>query len=220
MEPDAFQGHPICHLHISYSNLTSPVPLAHIKYTLEELILTNNKIRFIPFDYFHGCRILRTVQFSYTRISSLPHLGYISDTLFDLWFPGNLLRNVDVSENVTFPQLIYLNFRSNFISFLDMSFISRMPSLEVLDISRNNITQLQNPENFAIRGRKVKFLLSNNPWHCGKNLTWMLKWDHTKTLSDPLAKFIIFLKTVECHTPRNLRGTKLLPIGKNSNDRL
>ena len=220
MEPDAFQGHPIQDLVISYSNLTSPVPLTHIKYTLKELILTNNKIRLIPFNYFHGCRILRKVIFSYTRIASLPHLGYISDTIVDLWFPRNLLRSVDVPENITFPQLAYLSFHANCISFLDISFISRMPSLRVFYISRNNITQLQNPEKFAVSGQRVKFDLSNNPWHCGKNLTWMLKWHRTKTFSDPFAKFVIDLKNVECHTPDNLKGTKLSHISKNNYHRV
>ena len=213
-EPDVFLGHPIQEFTIRYSNLTSPVPLTHIKSTLEQLDLTNNKIRFIPLNYFHGCRISGKVIFSHTRISSLPDLGYISDTLYELWFPGNLLRSVDIPENVTFPQLNCLSFRSNFISFLDISFISSMPSLRALYLSRNNITQLQNPENFVISGQKVNFYLRNNPWHCGKSLTWMLKWDRTKTFSDPFAKFVIDLKNVECHTPRNLKGTKLFHISK------
>ena len=61
VEQDVFRGHPIRRLHIASAKLTDAVPLTHIKSTLEDLDLRINRIEYIPYDYFHGCRILRNV---------------------------------------------------------------------------------------------------------------------------------------------------------------
>ena len=157
LEPDVFRGHPIRDLAITDSNISHPVPLTHIRYTVVYLSLMDNKIRFIPYDYFRGCRMLRRVCFSRNRISSFPELGYISETLHELRLDGNHLSSVDFPQNVTFPIIEYLFLSSNFISSLDIRFISWMPSLTNLRLSTNNITRLQNLDKFAISTIRMVF---------------------------------------------------------------
>ena len=220
VEPQVFQGHPIRNFKIKSSDLTSPVPLTDIKHTLVALSLTYSKIRFIPYHYFHGCRILSEVIFDYNQIASLPDLGYISDTLVCLSLWGNNINHVDFPQNVTFATLEYLYLGSNGISFLDMRFLSRMPSLDFLDIRLNNITQLQNPENLVI-SKNARLFLSQNPWHCGINMAWMLNWNYTKHVGRAIvwaffANFtVIDIWKVKCHTPSNLQGILLMDTSKN-----
>ena len=225
VEPDVFRGHPIRDLAITDSNISHPVPLTHIRYTVVYLSLMDNKIRFIPYDYFRGCGMLRRVCFSRNRISSFPELGYISETLHELRLDGNNLSSVDFQQNVTFPILEYLFLSFNFISSLDIRFISWMPSLTNLRLSTNNITRLQNLDKFAISTIRMVFL-GENPWHCAKNLSWMLKWERIVTFTKITTyacykKFTIYdMEDVRCHSPGNLKGMHLMNIRKSTHHQL
>ena len=225
VELDVFRGHPMRDLEITDSNLTYPVPLIHIKHTVVYLSLENNKMRFIPYDYFCGCRISRSARFSRNQISSFPDLGYISETFYYLSLDGNHLSSIDFPQNVTFPMLEYLVLGFYYISFLDIRFISRMPSLTNLELSRNNITRLRNPGKFAISIIEA-VSIGRNPWHCGKNLSWMLKWDRLVTYTQLSTyayhtKFTIYdMEYVRCHTPGNMKLIKLMNISKNTHHQL
>ena len=218
VEQGVFQCHPLRILEITNAYLTSPVPLTQIKSTLVELNFMTNSIVYIPKHYFYGCRILRKVWFNNNRLFVLPDLGYIAKTIYYLNFEENCVKSVDKLQNVTFPILEHLYIGFNLISSFDIRSISRMSSLANLAIQQNNITQLQNPENFVIS--KINQLhVGTNPWHCGTNLAWMLKWDHTENYyASVRAVFTNFrimdMEDVKCHTPNNLKGMKLMYIGK------
>ena len=226
MERDAFRGHPLTELSISYSRLENHVSLAHIKHTLEELSLYCGNIHYIPKDYFRGCRFLRIVYLSRNHIASLPDLGYISNNLFRMVAWGNHLNNINVLYNVTFPRLDYFTLSDNHVSSFDVTSLMWMPSLRALHISRNNITHLQNPENFITRKRlhsKLHLKLGKNPWHCGNDLSWMLQWERLEFLPPPPDVLVrAFFKNfdirdmidVECYTPGNLLGLKLWNMSK------
>ena len=218
----AFRGHPLVQLVIRYSRLENPVPLAHIKHTLEVLYLTNGNIHYIPKAYFRGCRNLRRVVLSRNRLASLPDLGYISDKIYLLEAWGNNFDNMNVLYNVTFPRLHSLYLSDNHVSSFDVTSLLSMPFLGVLHLSGNNITHLQNPENFII-SKRFNLELGKNPWYCGKDLSWMLQWESIEYFPPPpdVMAWAIFknfyicdMEDVECYTPDNLQGMKLWNISK------
>ena len=218
----AFRGHPLAELFIRHSRLENPASLAHIKHTLEVLHLYHGNIHYIPKAYFRGCRFLRIVELSRNRLASLPDLGYISDKLFRLEAWGNNFGNMNFLYDVTFPELDSLYLSDNHVSSFDVTSLSWMPFLRVLHLSGNNITHLQNPENFIIR-KRLYLKLGKNPWYCGKDLSWMLQWENIEYFPPPpdVMVWAIFknfdirdMVDVECYTPDNLQGMQLWNISK------
>ena len=155
-------------LSLSENNITSLVPLSHIKSNyLEELYLDNNSIAKI--DSFKKINIssLKHIILYNNKISSIDCLSGLSfskliqlnlynnkvsniDSLVNIYMPKlqilhlgfNKIKNIDILEKVYFPELISLNLNRNEITNIDILSKVTFPKLEKLDFFDNNISDI------------------------------------------------------------------------------
>lgn len=108
----------------------------------------------------------KTVRCSNLQLTELPQ--DIPNDTRRIYLDFNLLTRVPASAFADLPQLVELDLSHNEITQLEPgAFRGLSSSLQFLDLSFNKLVNF-NPE--AFEGLKCRANLTNNPWHCDCNL--------------------------------------------------
>ena len=204
--------------------LSSPPPLADIQQSLSILSVTNANLNSLPDTYFSGCHKLKQLILNFNRLTTLPDLSDISDTLDEIHLNGNDLIDVRSLQDLAFPNLRYINLAYNKINQLNIRLFI-LPRLHEMDISHNLLQGLDHPELLAVeslRENRVILNLVGNPWNCDRNLSWVVsasqKVDQFTNSTDlywnPSPILVINAHEMICHMPASMRGKQAIRVGR------
>ncbi|BES89540.1 LRR_TYP [Nesidiocoris tenuis] len=166
-------------LDLSYNKLdklepTSVLPMAE---TLRSINIDSNNIDIAEFKY-----VLQIIN--KLKELSIAELGYTTQDI-----PLGLLAQLD--------SIKYLNMSGNELVHLPVQFLSPVPKLAEIDVSRNKFHGLD--ERLVVRLEKVKVRLDDNPWACDLcHITPMLSRVNEST----------WVKDAVCTLPYNLKGRR------------
>lgn len=187
-------------LDLSYNRLPDvPVALRSIN-TLEWLRLDGNWMTSLrPSDF------LNQTHIDELNIKSCPYLTEVNDYTF-----GDMpnLTKLILSDNPKLRKISMDAFVSKSMlmdSSDDVNENKILHELDLIDLSRNNLTTLHDPRRFKSISFK-KIILQNNPWTCDCNLSWLSSMPMSlrstmHCMTPALYKDIEvsqFIKTVEC----------------------
>ncbi|XP_056320590.1 leucine-rich repeat-containing protein 52 [Danio aesculapii] len=176
--------------------------------TTRQLILSNNRISDLPaleLNYLSDLLYLDCSNNSLTHISestfgNLRKLAYL-----DLSF--NSFQMIQEQTFGALESLVMLRLTDNpMLSEIHPQVFSVPSVLQVLDISRNNLSRLNVSFLMGLGGLR-SLGLSGNPWRCACDTEELCFWMHSDTF-----KFIEEGQTV-CDGPSYLRGQRLSELG-------
>ena len=192
----------------------------NIRESLLVLTVKNANLSAIPHSYFSGCDSLQQLILKQNRLTTIPDLLDVSDTLRFVNFDYNDITAVTPLYDLIFPVLKYVYLTQNKIHQVDIKRL-HFPCLHGMDLSNNVLQVLGHPillESHAkIPGQRDFFVdlnLVGNPWHCNDNSSWVGS-SLQKVYRDP---YLVYLYWVDsqvyvrnpqdmiCHTPASMRG--------------
>ena len=216
-------------LNIEKCELTSPPPLVNIEQTLSKLRIKNARLSFIPAFYFSGCEKLIELELSHNRLSALPDLSAISDTLDIIRVDHNELIDITSLQDLTFSKLRYLFLDHNKIQQVDIMRF-HMPRLHEMGLTHNLLQEFGHPKwlvrgddgEYGPRAVNVRLHLGGNPWYCNQNLSWIASalqvWhDYMGSVDlywNGSTVHVIDAQAMICYFPPSVRGTPAIHLGK------
>ena len=183
--------------------------LANFEHDLELLDLSYNKIS-----------MLTDVSFSFTNFLSKLNISYnvltkIEERTFEKL---KYLKVLDLSRNklTTLPGKLFSKLTSLSHLYLSnnelLTVPSAVPILDLLDLSFNKITSVEETQNHVIYPHEI-ILLGGNPFRCDCKLLWLKEFYDTR---EYLLKFVDLDKNKfipVCETPESLNGDTWDVIG-------
>ena len=187
IEIGAFCGaQQISRLLLHQNKLTSLPSLCPLKCRLMCLSLNNNNIGLVSNDSFKGFKKLSQINLSSNNLVQLPHLHWIRHSLVTFDASVNDIQSLDMIQSFgIFEALNLFSVTENKIRHFNVSILRHMPKLMRFYITRNELNHI---DDFR-RIYDEDIYLSNNPWHCGAELSWMGEED------------MVFERNLKCATP-------------------
>uniref|UniRef100_A0A3Q1F3C8 LRRCT domain-containing protein n=1 Tax=Acanthochromis polyacanthus TaxID=80966 RepID=A0A3Q1F3C8_9TELE len=148
---------------------------------------------------------LTYLRLYYNNLTSLPpELPVVVSYLNELDLSGNQLVHLPpnvFSHASLYSSLTFLDLSWNRLTSIPATLLHKLPNLEVLDLSDNNLQELQEDtkSSFGV-------ILSGNPWECDGKIEYLWKW-----LSDRLQN-VFFLNEVTCGGPKALRDQQIVSL--------
>ena len=144
-------------------------------------------------------------------------MGYVGQSLQVLTINQNKLKTLDdrLTGGLTMAVLEIVRVYENEIQHVNVVILARMPELNHLDLSRNQLLHFADPTAYLRpdRGWPMTLILHLNPLTCDKALSWVLV----------LAEQGVIEKTIghqaECHQPPCLDGRDIMSLSKCFNPR-
>ena len=209
-------------LKIHSVSIAEPPNLMFVKHTLEYLYIQMTQINKIPHVYFIGCGTIKMFDISYNHITTILDLSHIATTIEEIIISNNNIMDLNISSNLSFPQLRCIMASGNNISTVTWGMIAQMPVLLRLDLSENRLHQLPDITKMGMSGGRTEMLMIHifaNPWVCDRTMAWVLRgrkgWGAMKR-----KMFFIYIKIVlrtgdrMCsYLPPTRTGTALFDIG-------
>lgn len=123
-------------------------------------VIGNSNITSFPADYFTGIKDIESLAFHGTRLQSIPD---IFENLQQVFTMDLSLNEILVISTLHLHKLgiHHLNLSGNIIRFLKADDLSWIPSVEVLDLSNNNIAEIPD-KSFSSTRLIRKLILSSN----------------------------------------------------------
>ena len=211
-------------LHIASNVLSHAPDLQHISHSLELINLNTGRFESIP-HYFRGCGTIRHVFFNNANMTDLFWgLTYISDHVIELNFSLNRITSLSALYDVFFAKLERLQLQENMINAINLTRL-HLPVLQILDIRRNYLTQLDDPSDLVLGSMStpktpMSFYVSKNPWHCNGSFDWLTK-EHCNIQNDQndftfwsksAAIFIMEVDILTCESPPDQKGTRIIDV--------
>ncbi|XP_062584851.1 leucine-rich repeat-containing protein 70-like [Saccostrea cucullata] len=123
-------------------------------------VLGNSIMTIFPVDYFEGIREIETLRFHNTLMKTIPNIFMNLQQVNTMDFSFNEIEDMSAA-NIQKLGIHLLNLSRNAITFLEQDDLSWIPSVEILDLSNNMITEI--PTGFFGPTRLIrKLLLSYN----------------------------------------------------------
>ena len=170
--PNAFANlHALQYLRLINGLLAQPPSLRFICKSLILLDLQSNIIAHIDKSYFAGCVKLATLSLQRNLLSSMPDISYVVHTLTTLNLSRNQLSGTYSYFVMFFPRLRAILLEYNHLSAFCMQQIKYLPSLFVISLNNNNITDVRF-DDLQHRKERLALTLYNNPLQCDKG------WNH------------------------------------------
>ena len=120
-------------LRIDKYELSSPPPLDNIRESLLVLTVKNANLSAIPHSYFSGCDSLQQLILKQNRLTTIPNLLDVSDTLRFVNFDHNDITAVTPLYDLIFPVLKYVYLMHNKIHQVDVKRL-HFPRLHGMDL--------------------------------------------------------------------------------------
>ena len=186
-------------LNLEYNKLTSLPQLCTFKCCLMYLNIGNNKISRLNKHYFKGFKTLRSIDLSNNYLLELPDLHWIQHSVSRLTAVNNTLESLDALQTSgTYKKLNDVLVSENKIRTFNVSLLRHMPELDLLTLDGNKLTHIDYFRSFEIR----QVTLSDNPWLCDEELSWMGEED------------MGFERGLTCATPACLHGMVIADMSK------
>ncbi|XP_061188545.1 uncharacterized protein LOC133196700 [Saccostrea echinata] len=107
------------------------------------IVLGNSIMTIFPMDYFEGIRDIETLRFHDTSMKSIPNIFMNLQQVNTMDFSFNEIEDIS-AFNIQKLGIHLLNVSRNAITFLEPDDLSWIPSVEILDLSNNMITDIPN----------------------------------------------------------------------------
>ena len=213
MQPGAFCGlKSLEELDLSSNKLTTPPELLPVKATLQNLNLRNNKIHYLPADYFDGFDVLERVDIEKNELYLVPNVGYVGHSLEILVIDQNKLKTLDdsLTGGLTMSVLEILLVSENEIQHVNVAILAQMPKLNQFNLGKNQLHHFADPTAYLRpdHGRPMSLILHFNPLTCDKALSWVLVIAEHEMIETSLGN------QVECHQPPCLQGRDVKSLSK------
>ena len=219
MDDEALRIKQLKFLTMKRCHLREAPSLRYAAASLRELNLNDNFITSLPMDYFQGCVRLHSVFLGNNYLTSLPEISCVHTTLKSIFFHGNMISGISAIYKVNFPKLRKIIVCENAIAYFNFTAIStKWPVLETLDLSRNNMTWMDDVRREEM-DTECMLLLKNNPWHCGEKMVWLLNASVEETCVQrhcriALGDFEVWNdNSFICESPEYLKGMSILKLG-------
>ena len=163
------------------------------------LVLNNKNIGLVSNDSSKGFKKLRKIDLSRNNIVRLPNLHWIRHSLVTFQASDNDLQSLDMIQPFgIFEVLNSFYVTGNNIRHFNVSILRQMPKLKWFYIPRNKISHIVDFRKFY----EQQIYLSNNPWHCGAELSSMGDADMN------------FERNLKCATPDCLHDRAIADMGE------
>ena len=147
--------------------------LLPVKNTLQKLNLNRNGITYFPEEYFKGFSALRILSVTHNKLTSLPQLFWMENSLMVINICCNSLTSLSgLTSQGMYANLVYLDASENRIGQFCVSFFSNMPHLHEIRLHHNHIAYLEDFRPFYNGTIQLEY----NTWHCGPDLEWVRLW--------------------------------------------
>ena len=176
-----------------------------MKSTLKHLKLCWNYIKHISDTYFDACKNIIQVEICCNRLTIIPNMRHISETLRYFSLDDNNISSAQPMYATRFPKLYLLNIAKNKISSFCFPPLDFAPSIRWVFISSNNLSWIHFPQNYRASSKPVVVNLSDNPWNCNGSLGW------TQHCTDGSHGTMMCMRGLEvegmiCSTPKEVQG--------------
>ena len=189
----------VSRLLLENNKLTSLPSLCPLKCCLMLLLLNNNDIGLVSNDSFKSLKKLREIYLSRNNLVQLPNLHWIRHSLVTFEASDNDIQSLDMIEPFgIFEVLNSFDVTGNNIRHFNVSILRQMPQLKWFYIPRNKISHIEDFRTLY----DEQIYLSNNPWHCGAELSWMGEVDMN------------FERSLKCATPDCLCDRAIADMGE------
>ena len=209
-------------LKIHSVSIAEPPNLMFVKHTLEYLYIRLTQINKIPHLYFMGCGKIKMFDISYNHITTILDLSHVATTIEEIITSNNNIMDLNISSNLSFPQLWRIIASRNNISAVNWGMLAQMPVLQHLDLSENRLHQLPDITKMGMSGGRPKMskvYIFANPWVCDRTMAWVLRGQKGAGAMKRTMFFMdmkLVLRTGDrmcCYLPPTRKGTALFDIG-------
>ena len=190
--------------------MEDPPSLTYIKHSIRFLSFERNDITFVFDQYFEGRIMLEQIKLSNNKITVIPSLRYVSQTLIMISLNKNNIADGRRLYEGYFPRLRTIWIGSNNIQTFCMPPRRMWPRMTVLGLAQNNISSFYLP---PWGGLSVN--LRRNPIHCDSAMNWVRRCvagpESIDTLRCSRDDRIIYLT---CYSPESVAGLSPIDTGK------
>ena len=163
-------------LSLTYDHLSTFPEQIKFLPLLKNLSLDGNLIAYIDDESVRSVGNGHLVDLSLRNCGMNRIPGALSDLnkLEHLDVSGNNIRTIESLDLVNLPNLLSLSIRGNPLKFVSRSAFHRLPSVEELDLSRTNLTEIPT----AIQNLNALRILdlTNSPVDCTCDIFWIKRW--------------------------------------------
>ena len=201
-------------LDISQNHLSEAPCLSWIKYSLEKLNLSWNKISHISNTYFDSCVKMTHLYLHDNQLIEIPYIRIISKAIRALVLDANYIASVMPIYGIQFPRLQFLSLNSNQIKSFCFPPEHFAPVLHEVFLALNNLSSIIFADTDASSRGDVLMHLGENPWHCDGSLGWTQKCVHGGSSRYMRCMGWLVADDMICASPPNVTGLRPGEAGK------
>ena len=170
--------------------------------------MPQNNLTYIPRLYFYGCSKLRFLILNSNKLSAMPNLEFIADSIQIIRLSANRLVDVTALYDNQYPCLRVLVLNNNNLTKFCLPSRVLTPLLDAITLHENKIMTIQLPKDF----QHTDLQLRGNPWHCDQSMSWVRECVLARLhLTCPRG---VMLDVFTCNSPANLKGMSPMDVGK------
>ena len=135
---------------ISQCNMTAAPSLYYVRRYLFSVNINDNKIPHIPDKFFQQLKQLPFISLRGNRLTEIPNLIGVSSTITMIDLGINKIVNIDNIYQKIFPRLQSVSLDHNHIGSFRFKQTSNWPSLNFLNLAKNNISILRTSQHYLL----------------------------------------------------------------------